>query len=113
MIHNTRRKTQPWKAGLPVDFVPAENNPYNPVMLLMRLRRKLFGTYALLGKYKAPPRSAPGATLLLAPEGSPCRRASSIRISSKEHMRENHVRHDAFEVLERTPPLEQVLPKAA
>jgi hypothetical protein len=31
----------------------------------------------------------------------------------KEHMRENHVRHDAFEVLERTPPLEQVLPKAA
>ena len=55
MIHNTRRKTQPWKAGLPVDFVPAENNPYNPVMLLMRLRRKLFGEYALLGKYKAHP----------------------------------------------------------
>ena len=24
MIHNTRRKTQPWKSGLPVDFIPAE-----------------------------------------------------------------------------------------
>ena len=31
----------------------------------------------------------------------------------REEMRQNHVRHDAFEVLERTPPLEQVLPKAA
>ena len=41
------------------------------------------------------------------------RRASSIEALLKEHMRENHVRHDAFEVMERTPPLEQVLPKAA
>ena len=31
----------------------------------------------------------------------------------KEHMAANHVRHDAFEVIGRTPPVEQVLPKAA
>ena len=31
----------------------------------------------------------------------------------KEHMAANHVRHDAFEVIERTPPIENVLPKAA
>ena len=31
----------------------------------------------------------------------------------KEHMAANHVRHDAFEVIKRTPPVEQVLPKAA
>ena len=55
MIHNTRRRTQPWKAGLPVDFIPAENNPLNPLMLLSRLRRKLFGEYAMLGQYKAHP----------------------------------------------------------
>ena len=24
MLHNTKRKTQPWKAGLPADYVPAE-----------------------------------------------------------------------------------------
>ena len=24
MLHNTRRRTQPWKTGLPVDFVPAD-----------------------------------------------------------------------------------------
>src|SRR5262249_10877583 len=24
MLHNTRRKTQPWKTGLPVDFMPVD-----------------------------------------------------------------------------------------
>ena len=30
MVHNTRRKTQPWKSGLPVDFIPAETQPAVP-----------------------------------------------------------------------------------
>jgi hypothetical protein len=112
MIHNTRRKTQPWKAGLPVDFVPAENNPYNPVMLLMRLRRKLFGEYALLGKYKSHPDQRQ-EQLFFSLLKEAVQKGFVDQDLLKEHMRENHVRHDAFEVLERTPPLEQVLPKAA
>jgi hypothetical protein len=112
MIHNTRRKTQPWKAGLPVDFVPAENNPYNPVMLLMRLRRKLFGEYGLLGKYKAHPDQRQ-EQLFFSLLKEAVQKGFLDEALLKEHMRENHVRHDAFEVLERTPPLEQVLPKAA
>ena len=112
MIHNTRRRTQPWKAGLPVDFVPAENNPYNPVMLLMRLRRKLFGEYGLLGKYKAHPDQRQ-EQLFFSLLKEAVQKGFIDEALLKEHMRENHVRHDAFEVLERTPPLEQVLPKAA
>jgi len=112
MIHNTRRKTQPWKAGLPVDFIPAENNPLNPLMLLSRLRRKLFGEYAMLGQYKPHPDQRQEQLFFsLLKE---CVEKSVVSEALlKEHMRDNHVRHDAFEVLQRTPPLEQVLPKAA
>jgi hypothetical protein len=112
MIHNTRRKTQPWKSGLPVDFVPAENNPMNPVMLLMRLRRKLFGEYGLLGRYKPHPdqRQEQFFFSLL----KECVEKGIVSESLlREHMRDNHVRHDALEVIEKAPPLEQVLPKAA
>lgn len=112
MIHNTRRKTQPWKAGLPVDFIPAENNALNPVMLLMRLRRKLFGEYALLGKYKAHPDQRQ-EQLFFSLLKECVEKGIVSEALLREHMRDNHVRHDAFEVLERTPPLERVLPKAA
>jgi hypothetical protein len=112
MIHNTRRKTQPWKAGLPVDFVPAENNALNPVMLLSRLRRKLFGEYAMLGRYKAHPDQRQEQLFFSLLKECVEKGVISQELL-KEHMRDNHVRHDAFEVLERTPPLEQVLPKAA
>ena len=112
MIHNTRRKTQPWKAGLPVDFIPAENNPLNPLMLLSRLRRKLFGEYAMLGRYKAHPDQRQ-EQLFFSLLKECVEKGIVSQELLKEHMRDNHVRHDAFEVLERTPPLEQVLPKAA
>jgi hypothetical protein len=112
MIHNTRRRTQPWKAGLPVDFVPAENNALNPLMLLSRLRRKLFGEYAMLGQYKAHPDQRQEQLFFSLLKECVEKGVVSQELL-KEHMRDNHVRHDAFEVLERTPPLEQVLPKAA
>ena len=112
MIHNTRRKTQPWKSGLPVDFVPAENNAFNPVMLLSRIRRKVFGEYALLGKYKAHPDQRQ-EQLFFSLLKEAVEKGFISQELLREHMRDNHVRHDALEVLERTPPLDQVLPKAA
>jgi len=112
MIHNTRRKTQPWKAGLPVDFIPAENNPLNPLMLLSRLRRKLFGEYAMLGQYKPHPDQRQEQLFFSLLKECVEKGVVSDALL-KEHMRDNHVRHDAFEVLRRTPPLEQVLPEAA
>ena len=54
LLHNTRRMTQPWKTGLPVDFTPVEHFPlFPPFGWLMRARRRLFGDYALLGRYRA------------------------------------------------------------
>ena len=56
MLHTTRRRTQPWKTGLPVDWRPAERfRLFPPIGWLMRGRRKLFGDYAFLGNYKAHP----------------------------------------------------------
>ena len=49
MLHTTRRKTRPWKAGLPIDWRPAERfRLFPPVAWLMRARRHQFGAYALL-----------------------------------------------------------------
>ena len=48
MVHNTRRRTQPWKTGLPVDYRPAKHGPF---AWALRARRRLFGEYGLLGHY--------------------------------------------------------------
>ena len=105
MIHNTRRKTQPWKSGLPVDFIPAESNLLNPVMLLNRIRRKLFGEYAMLGNYKDHPDER--QTQLFFGYLKECLANGLVSEELvKEHMAANHVRHDAFDVIGRTPPLD-------
>jgi hypothetical protein len=105
MVHNTRRKTQPWKSGLPVDFIPAETNRlFPPIGWLMRARRKLFGDYGLLGSYNShPDRNQENLFFGLLRE---CVEQGSVTPEMlREEMRQNHVRHDAFEVMERTPPL--------
>ena len=105
MLHTTRRKTQPWKAGLPIDWRPAEKfRLFPPVAWLMRARRRMFGEYALLGHYKVhPDRNQENFFFGLLKE---CVNQGIISEDFiREQMRLNHVRHDAFEVLERTPDL--------
>ena len=108
MIHNTRRKTQPWKSGLPVDFVPAESNALSPMAWVMFLRRKLFGTYGLLGNYKDhPDKNQENFFFGLLKE---CVDEGIITEDMlKDAMKQNFVRHDAMEILEKVPDL----PKAA
>jgi len=108
MIHNTKRVTQPWKSGLPIDFVPAEGNRYSPIAWLMYLRRRLFGPYAFLGNYRShPDKTQENFFFGLLKE---CVEAGTVTEDLvKEHMQANHVRHDAFEVMEKVPDL----PKAA
>ena len=105
MVHNTRRKTQPWKSGLPVDFIPAETfKLFPPVGWLMRARRRLFGDYGLLGRYRRHPDGRQENLFF-----GLLRECVEQGIVSQEllraEMRRNHVRHDAIEVIERTPPL--------
>ena len=84
----------------------------NPVMLLNRVRRKLFGEYAFLGNYKDHPDER--QTQLFFGYLKECLANGLVSEALvREHMAANHVRHDAFEVIGRTPPLEEVLPKAA
>ena len=41
MVHNTRRKTQPWKTGLPTDWRPAERfRLFPPAAWVMRARHQ-------------------------------------------------------------------------
>jgi hypothetical protein len=112
MVHNTRRKTQPWKSGLPVDFVPAERSVIPGLAILLRARRKLFGEYAFLGSYKSHPDSKQEQLFFgLLREAVESGLVSEPMI--KDAMQHNHVRHDAFEVMQRAPPLPQELSKAA
>jgi hypothetical protein len=105
LLHNTRRWTQPWKTGLPVDFVPGDRFTGIPgVTWLMRKRREWFGDYALLGRYvRHPDRAQERFFFGLLRE---ClERGIVTEDLLRREMQRNHVRHDAFEVLERTPPL--------
>jgi hypothetical protein len=105
MVHNTRRRTQPWKTGLPTDWRPAERfRLFPPVAWAMRARRKLFGEYAFLGNYKAHP--DPNQERFFFGLLRECLENGIITERMlRDEMAKNHVRHDALEVLERTPPL--------
>jgi hypothetical protein len=105
MLHNTRRRTQPWKAGLPIDWRPAERfRLFPPLAWLMRARRQLFGEYALLGRYQPHPDPSQEAFFFgLLQELIDQGRVTEAML--QEQMQQNHVRHDALEVLARTPRL--------
>ena len=105
MLHNTKRRTQPWKTGLPVDFTPAEKFKNHPFLAQVnRLRANVFGEYGLLGRYhKHPdPRQESFFFGLL----NECLEQGVLSEDLLcEEMRRNHVRHDALDVLKKTPPL--------
>ncbi|MCX7628938.1 MAG: hypothetical protein N2038_01670 [Geminicoccaceae bacterium] len=108
MLHNTRRMTQPWKTGLPVDFVPAERSLIPGLALLKRARRKLFGEYAFLGRYKPHP-DAKQEEYFFGLLRECLEKGIVDEALLKEHMARNHIRHDALALIERVP----ALPKAA
>jgi hypothetical protein len=105
MLHNTKRRTQPWKTGLPVDFTPADKLKKYPLLAFFnRLRARLFGEYALLGRYHAhPDKNQERFFFGLLKE---CIEQGVVSESLlRDEMQKNHVRHDALKVIERTPPL--------
>jgi len=107
MLHTTRRRTQPWKTGLPTDWRPAERfRLFPPVAWMMRARRHIFGEYKFLGNYKRHPDSNQERLffgLLLE-----CMEKGIVTEEMLQHeMEQNHVRHDALEVLQSTKPLAQ------
>jgi len=105
LIHNTRRNTQPWKSGLPVDYRPPEKaGSLKPANLWHRVRRTLFGEYAFLGQYKDHPDSNQ-ERLFFALLKECVEKGIVTQNMIEDQMRKNHVRHDALEVVARTPTL--------
>ena len=105
MVHNTRRITQPWKTGLPVDFTPAETfRLFPPIGWIMRWRRQLFGAHAFLGRYRRHP-DTNQENFFFGLLRECIEKGIVTEDIVRKEMSENHVRHDALEVIERTPPL--------
>ena len=105
MVHNTRRRTQPWKTGLKVDYTPTEFVPV--IGWFMRMRRKLFGDHALLGRYSRHPDKNQEALFFgLLKEAHQKGLVSDAQL--RQAMEKNFIRHDSFEVMQQVPPLRPV-----
>ncbi len=99
LIHNTKRRTQPWKTGLPIDFT-------NRIPLISKLLPE--NGIKLWGKYKKHP--DPRQEALFFALLKEC--LDSGQISEKQlrdEMRANHIRHDALEMAQKAPALDAVL----
>lgn len=101
MLHNTKRRTQPWKTGLKVDYRQADAfQLFPPRHWIRRSRRALFGDYGLAGRYKPHPDSNQEKFFfgLLAE----CLQEGIVDEGMlREEMARGHIREDAFEVLDR------------
>ena len=105
LLHNTRRRTQPWKTGLPMDFVPARKPvlPLQPATWLGPVRRKLFGDPHASGVYQ--PHPDPQQQRFFFGLLRECLESGVVdEAMLREEMRRNHLRHDALALLGRTPP---------
>jgi len=101
LLHNTKRQTQPWKTGLPVDFMPASKKfkLLRPKTWLKPLKDR--ATPPNYSRHPDPQQERFFFGLLreCLDEGV----VSEAQL--REEMRRNHIRHDALELVERTPPL--------
>lgn len=105
LLHNTKRKTQPWKTGLPVDFRPADTfQLFPPRHWIRRARRALFGDYRFAGRYQQHP--DPNQERFFFGLLRECLEAGRVTETDlREEMARNHIRHDALEILDQVPRL--------
>ena len=99
LLHNTKRRTQPWKTGLPVDYVPADKLKKYPLLpALNRLRARLFGEYAMLGSYRRHP--DPRQERLFFSLLKECLEEGTISEALvRDEMAKSHVRRDALSLV--------------
>jgi len=98
LLHNTKRWTQPWKTGLPVDFTPADKTrSFAPLGWVRRARRRLFGRYSGLGRYRRHP--DPNQERFFFGLVRECLEEGVISEAMlRREMARNHLRHDALEL---------------
>jgi hypothetical protein len=96
LLHNTRRRTQPWKTGLPIDYTPTEDSSIKG--RIMRVRRRVFGQYGMLGRYwRHPDHKQEAYFFQLLRE---CVSQGAISVSQiQAAMASNSIRHDSLKLI--------------
>lgn len=104
LLHNTKRHTQPWKTGLPVDFTIGEKvRRKERLGLLGRLVHGLV-TKPAPSAYK--PHPDPNQERFFFSLLRECVDKGVVsELLLREEMRRNHIRHDALQLLEKARPL--------
>jgi hypothetical protein len=88
ILHTTKRRTQPWKAGLPIDYTLRERGPLD---FLRRLRRRHYE------EHPDPNQEALVYSLL----ADLVDRGEVTKQQLVAEMAANHVRHDSLELVDR------------
>jgi hypothetical protein len=88
ILHTTKRRTQPWKAGLPIDYTLRERGPFD---FLRRLRRRRYEEHP-------DPRQEALVYSLLA-EVVDAGEVTEAELKSE--MAANHIRHDSLQLVDR------------
>lgn len=88
ILHTTKRRTQPWKAGLPIDYTLRERGPFD---FLRRLKRSKYE------QHPDPNQEALVYSLL----ADLVDRGEVTKHELVAEMAANHVRHDSLELIER------------
>ena len=88
ILHTTKRRTQPWKAGLPIDYTLRERGPFD---FLRKFKRKTYEPHP------DPNQEALVYSLL----ADLVDRGDVTKPQLVAEMAANHVRHDSLELVER------------
>jgi hypothetical protein len=99
LLHNTKRRTQPWKTGLPIDFT-------NRIPLISRFLPE--NGVRLWGRYKAHPDPRQEAYFFALLKE--CLETGQVTEAEIEReMASDHLRHDALKLARRAKPVDAVL----
>ncbi|MEM7723413.1 MAG: hypothetical protein AAF376_13710 [Pseudomonadota bacterium] len=99
LLHNTKRRTQPWKTGLPIDFT-------NRVPVIGKFLPN--AGIRLPGKYKPHPDKR--QEQLFYAFLRECVDAGDVSEEDiRGEMQANHLRHDSLDLIRSVPPVEDVL----
>lgn len=99
LLHNTKRKTQPWKTGLKIDYRPADTfQLFPPRHWLRRARRALFGDYKFAGTYDAHP-DPNQETFFFGLVRDALADGAITEEQLREEMEQGHLRSDALQLV--------------
>jgi hypothetical protein len=102
LLHNTKRLTQPWKTGLPIDYTPADHARPGVVGRWLRGARATLTGAPVQGRYRAHP--DPRQEQFFFGLLREC--VEQVVVTEaflRDEIRRRHLRPDAFELLEATP----------